>query len=105
MWYSKHMGIQSFYNKATEDINYGRVTKIALKLLPQELHRKAQIKLARLGAATSLQDLRELRGNRLESLKGDRAGQYSIRVNEQYRICFRWQGDQVEDVEIVDCHS
>ena len=99
------MGIYSFRNKATEDINYGKSTKIALKLLPKELHRKAQVKLARLGAATSLQDLRELRGNRLETLQGDREGQYSIRINNQYRICFRWEEQQIHDVEIVDYHS
>ncbi len=99
------MGIRSFLNKATEDINYGKVTKVALKLLPQELHHKAQIKLARLSAATSLQDLRELRGNRLESLKGDRLGQHSIRVNDQYRICFRWEENHADEVEIVDYHD
>jgi toxin HigB-1 len=99
------MGIRSFRNKATEDIHYGRSTKVSLKLLPQELHHKAQIKLARLGAANSLQDLQELRGNRLEALKGDRLGQYSIRVNDQYRICFRWEENHLDDVEIVDYHS
>ncbi|MGB3296783.1 MAG: type II toxin-antitoxin system RelE/ParE family toxin [Phormidesmis sp.] len=99
------MGIRGFRNKATEDINYGRATKVALKLLPQKLHHKAQIKLARLGAATSLQDLRSLRGNRLEALKGDRSSQHSIRVNDQYRICFRWEGNHADEVEIVDYHS
>ncbi|HBE20830.1 MAG TPA: plasmid maintenance system killer protein [Cyanobacteria bacterium UBA11149] len=98
------MTIRNFYNKATEDINYGQASKVALKLLPQELHRKAQIKLARLGAASSIQDLRELRGNRLEALQGDRKGKYSIRINDQYRICFRWEQDQAFDVEIVDYH-
>ena len=99
------MAIQNFHNQATEDINYGVVSKVALKLLPQQLHRKAQIKLARLGAATSIQDLRELQGNRLEALKGDRMGQYSIRINAQYRICFRWEQDHPYDVEIVDYHN
>ncbi|MEM9213704.1 MAG: type II toxin-antitoxin system RelE/ParE family toxin [Cyanobacteria bacterium P01_F01_bin.150] len=99
------MAIRNFQNKATEDINYGVVSKIALKLLPQELHRKARIKLARLGAATSIQDLRELKGNRLEALKGDRKGQYSIRINDQYRICFKWKQDYPYDVEIVDYHD
>ena len=98
------MAIRNFYNKATEDINYGLASKVALKLLPQELHRKAQIKLARLSAATSIQDLRELRGNRLEALQGDRKGQYSIRINDQYRICFRWEQVYASDVEIVDYH-
>ncbi|MBW2590220.1 MAG: type II toxin-antitoxin system RelE/ParE family toxin [Deltaproteobacteria bacterium] len=98
------MGIVNFKNKGTKDINYGRSSKEALKTLPKELHRKAQIKIARLGAVTSMQDLREIRGNRFEALKGDRNGQFSIRVNEQYRICFRWENENALDVEIVDYH-
>ena len=57
-----------------------------------------------LDAAARLQDLRQPPGNRLEALKGDRAGQYSIRINDQWRICFVWK-DGAEDVEIVDDHS
>ena len=72
--------------------------------MPTELHRKAQIKLARLGAATSIKDLREIRGNRFEALKGEKKGQYSIRINDQYRICFRWEKENALDVEIVDYH-
>ena len=83
------MGIWNFKNKGTEDINYGKNSKDAVKLLPKMLHRRAQVKLARLGAATSMQDLQEIRGNRLEMLKGNRKGQYSIRINDQYRICFK----------------
>jgi proteic killer suppression protein len=98
------MAIQNFKTKGTEDINYGRVTKEALRTLPREMHRKAQIKLARLGAANSMQDLKELRGNRFEKLKGERQGQYSIRINEQYRICFKWENENAMDVEIVDYH-
>jgi proteic killer suppression protein len=98
------MPIRSFKNQATEDINYGRRTKAALQLLPVTLHAKAQIKLARLSAAESLMDLQSLSGNRLEALKGDRRGQYSIRINDQYRICFRWVNNSAEDVEIVDYH-
>jgi len=75
-----------------------------LKILPKELHRKAQIKLARLGAVTSMQDLQDIRGNRFEVLKGDRKGQCSIRINNQYRICFRWEKENALDVEIVDYH-
>jgi proteic killer suppression protein len=63
--------------------------------LPKELHRKAQVKLARLGAATSMHDLPEIRGNRFEKLKGDRRGQYSIRIKDKYRICFEWQNENV----------
>lgn len=98
------MGIRNFKTRGTEDINYGRASKEALKTLPKELHRKAQVKLARVGAATSLQDLRELRGNRLEALKGDRKGQFSIRINDQCRICFKWVDQDAVDVEIIDYH-
>jgi proteic killer suppression protein len=98
------MAIKSFRNKGTEEVNYGRSSKAALKILPKELHRKAQIKLARLGAVTSMQDLQEIRGNRFEKLKGDRKGQYSIRINDQYRICFSWENENALDVEIVDYH-
>ena len=98
------MAIINFKNKGSEDINYGRVTKDSLKILPKELHRKAQIKLARLGAATSIQDLKEVRGNRFEVLKGDRKGQCIIRINNQYRICFRWEKENALDVEIIDYH-
>ncbi len=66
------MGIISFKNKGTEAINCGRSSKEALRILPQNLHKKAQVKLARLGAANSIQDLREIRGNRFEVLKGNR---------------------------------
>ncbi len=98
------MAIRSFKNKGTEDINYGRSSKDALKILPKELHHRAQIKLARLGAGTSLQDFQEIRGNRFEKLKGERKGQYSIRINDQYRICFKWKNENATEVEIVDYH-
>ena len=98
------MAIKSFRDKVTEDINYGRVSKRTLRILPAELQQKAQIKLAILGAATSLSDLLELRGNRLEALKGDRSSQHSIRINDQYRICFVWTGTDALEVEIVDYH-
>jgi len=98
------MAIRNFKNKGTEDINYGRGTKDAFRTLPEDLHRKAQIKLARLGAVTSMQDLQEIHGNRFEKLKGERKGQYSIRINDQYRICFKWEKLNAVDVEIVDYH-
>jgi len=98
------MAIQSFKNQGTEDINYGRASKHARKLLPQELHRKAQVKLARLSAAGNLQDLKTLPGNRFESLKGGRKGQYSIRINDQYRICFKWDKEHAVQVEVIDYH-
>jgi proteic killer suppression protein len=98
------MAILSFRNRATEDINYARRTKAAIRLLPAKLHEKAHVKLARLHAAASLNDLAELPGSRLEKLTGDRAGNYSIRVNDQYRICFEWTAQGARDVEIVDYH-
>ncbi len=64
----------------------------------------AERKLAQLDAAATLDFLRSPPGNRLEALKGNRAGQFSIRINDQYRICFRWTDDGPEDVEIVDYH-
>ncbi|MBW1835705.1 MAG: type II toxin-antitoxin system RelE/ParE family toxin [Deltaproteobacteria bacterium] len=98
------MAIRNFKNKGTEDINYGRATKESFRVLPKELHRKGQIKLARLGAVTSMQDLKEIRGNRFEKLKGDKKGLCSIRINDQFRICFRWENENAWDVEIVDYH-
>jgi len=98
------MAIRNFKNKGTEQVNYGLSAQEAFQILPKELHRKARIKLARLGAATSMQDLQEIRGNRFEKLKGERKGQYSIRINDQYRICFKWEKENAVDVEIVDYH-
>jgi proteic killer suppression protein len=98
------MAIKSFKNKATEEINYAISSKQSRKLLPSALHEKARIKLARIGAATNLQDFQELRGNHFEALKGDRKGQWSIRINDQFRICFKWDGKDAFEVDIVDYH-
>jgi len=98
------MAIKSFRDRASEDICDGVASKVARKCLPSHLHEKARIKLARLAAATDLSDLAELRGNRFEMLKGDRAGQCSIRINDQYRICFEWRATDAYDVEITDYH-
>src|SRR5437763_1885711 len=98
------MAIRSFADAATEEINYGGISKLARRRLPLTLHGKARIKLARLHAATGLRDLATLPGNRFELLRGERKGQYSIRINDQYRICFRWNNDAAEDVQIVDYH-
>ena len=68
------------------------------------IERVARRKLLYLHQARRLEDLRVPPGNRLEALKGDRAGQYSIRINDQWRICFRWTGGHTVDVEIVDYH-
>ncbi|GFP31041.1 toxin HigB-1 [Candidatus Hakubella thermalkaliphila] len=79
--------------------NRERVRKFDLKL-----QRLAQRKLAILDAAETLDDLRVPPGNRLEKLSGDREGQHSIRINDQWRICFRWLDGDAHDVEITDYH-
>jgi proteic killer suppression protein len=76
----------------------------ASRRLPTQIQRVARRKLLLLHQARRLDDLRAPPGNRLESLRGDRAGQYSIRVNDQWRICFRWQDEDALGVEIVDYH-
>jgi proteic killer suppression protein len=68
------------------------------------IEEQARTRLIRLDSATSLEDLRALRGNRLEALTGDRKGQFSIRINDQYRICFNWEAKGPTDVEITDYH-
>ena len=98
------MAIRNFKTKGTEDVNYGRITKEALRTIPKELHHKAQIKLARLGAITSMQHLQEIRRNHFEKLKGKKQDQYSMRINDQYRICFKWEQENAVDVEIIDYH-
>jgi proteic killer suppression protein len=74
------------------------------KRFPQSVHRVAFRKLRMLHRAQALQDLRVPPGNRLEALKGKRKGQHSIRVNDQFRICFLWQSGDAFEVEIVDYH-
>ena len=71
---------------------------------PPALQRVARRKLLMLNQARRLDDLRVPPGNRLEALKGDRSGQHSIRINDQWRICFEWQGTDAHNVEIVDYH-
>lgn len=68
------------------------------------IERPARRKLLYLNAAAALGDLRQPPGNHLEALKGDRKGQHSIRINDQWRICFRWHDGNAHDVEIADCH-
>jgi proteic killer suppression protein len=70
----------------------------------QSIERQARRKLLYLNRARQLQDLQQPPGNQLEALKGDRTGQHSIRINDQWRICFRWDAGDVYDVEIVDYH-
>ena len=70
----------------------------------RSIERPARRKLLYLNRARTLDDLKKPPGNRLEALKGDRAGQHSIRINDQWRLCFRWQGEDAFDVEIADYH-
>lgn len=97
--------IISFGNKGTEDVFDGSDSKEARKSCPTDIIAVARRKLDQLNGAVSVNDLRIPPGNRLEALKGDRAGYYSIRINEQYRICFGWSEAGAIDVEIVDYHS
>ncbi|GEA26458.1 toxin HigB-1 [Microcystis aeruginosa NIES-4325] len=97
--------ILSFRNTATEDIFNGEDTKKARKVCPKNLWNVARRKLDLVDSATSLDDLRIPPNNRLEVLVGDRQGQYSIRINDQYRICFIWTVNGAKMVEIVDYHS
>jgi toxin HigB-1 len=96
--------IRSFRGAGTEDLFNGRASRAARQLLPQSLWRVASRKLETLDSAEALSDLRVPPGNRLEALKGDRAGQHSIRINDQFRICFVWTDAGPEAVEIVDYH-
>ena len=91
--------IRSFGNRNTERFFEGRRVRAFEGFRSQGTRR-----LTYLDNAESLRDLSELHSNRLESLSGDRAGQYSIRINRQWRICFRWGEDGPHDVEIVDYH-
>ena len=72
--------------------------------LPSDLHRRAFKKLAILNAAVALENLKVPPGNALEALRGDRKGQYRIRINDQYRICFQWRDGNAFEVEVVDYH-
>ncbi len=96
--------IQSFKNQATQDIFNGRLTKATRKLCPQPLWKTAFRKLDQLDSVKFLDELRIPPGNRLEALKGDRNQQHSIRINEQYRLCFVWHENGPHNVEIVDYH-
>ena len=97
--------IQNFKDKETEDIYNGRRTKQALKRLPGHLWNAVYRKFYFLDNAISLNDLKSPPGNRLETLKGNRKGEFSIRINDQYRICFRWISSGPEFVEIIDYHK
>jgi toxin HigB-1 len=92
--------IASFRDKETERLwRSGKSRRI-----PADLQRRAFKKLAILNAGVALENLRVPPGNDLEALRGDRTGQYSIRINDQYRVCFVWREGNAFDVEIVDYH-
>ncbi|MFZ5807673.1 MAG: type II toxin-antitoxin system RelE/ParE family toxin [Chloroflexota bacterium] len=92
--------IESFASEETEKVFRGEISK----KLPTEIQRTARRKLLYLDEAETLQDIQAVPGNRLEKLKGNRAGQYSIRINDQWRICFKWIANKARNVEIVDYH-
>ncbi|PIG92895.1 type II toxin-antitoxin system RelE/ParE family toxin [Gloeocapsopsis sp. IPPAS B-1203] len=96
--------ILSFKDESTKDVFDGLDTKKARKVCPQNLLAVARRKLDAINAATNLNDLRVPPKNYLESLSGDRLGQHSIRIDDQYRICFVWTEQGAEEVEIVDYH-
>jgi proteic killer suppression protein len=92
--------IRSFKSKQTEKV----FRRIRSRKLPGDIQQVALRRLRMLNRSRTLADLRVPPANRLEALKGERKGQYSIRINDQWRICFRWEGGDAHDVEIVDYH-
>ena len=92
--------IRSFADKETESL----FRREASRKLPPAIERRARRKLAILDGAETVEDLRIPPGNRLERLRGDREGQYSIRINDQWRICFIWADGDAHEVEITDYH-
>ena len=96
--------IRSFADEGSEDVFNGRRTKAARKTCPETLWSIARRKLDALDYAVRLDDLRVPPGNRLEALRGDRKGEHSIRINDQYRVCFRWADSGADDVSVEDYH-
>ncbi|MEW6039192.1 MAG: type II toxin-antitoxin system RelE/ParE family toxin [Pseudomonadota bacterium] len=92
--------IQSFADEATALVFRGQVAR----KLPRDIQATARRKLIQIDQSTAVEQLRIPPGNRLELLKDDRAGCWSIRINNQWRVCFRWDGEHAYDVEIVDYH-
>ena len=96
--------IKSFRDRGTEDMFNRRSSKEARRACPEQIWRVARRKLDQLNAAVSLGSLGMPPGNALEALRGDRRGQHTIRINDQFRVCFVWTGDGPERVEITDYH-
>jgi proteic killer suppression protein len=96
--------IRSFADAATEDIFNGVASRRARTPCPVSLWPAARRKLAQINRVRELTELAIPPGNRLERLRGDREGQYSIRIDDRYRVCFRWEDDHADDVEVTDYH-
>ncbi len=95
--------IESFGNRLAEDLFYDKTSK-EVRQFPPELKRAARRKLLYVHDAAEFVDLRVPPGNRLEALKGELAGYYSIRINDQWRIIFQWEGGNAKNVQVVDYH-
>ena len=91
-------------NTGTEDIYNGDDTKAARRILPVRLHNVARRKMTIIRRATDIDQLRDPPSNHLEALSGDRAGEFSVRINRQYRVCFTWNEDAAAKFEITDYH-
>lgn len=96
--------IRSFAGQGTQDVFNGRSTKAARQSCPRELWAVASRKLDQLDSVERLEELRIPPGNRLEALVGERRGRHSVRINQRYRICFRWTSEGPSEEEIVDYH-
>ncbi|MEX2527860.1 MAG: type II toxin-antitoxin system RelE/ParE family toxin [Gemmatimonadota bacterium] len=97
--------IRSWADKATQDLFNGVESPRARRACPVALWSVARRKLDQLNRVGSLEELKVPPGNRLERLRGNRTGQYSIRINEQYRLCFRWENGYADEVEVADYHK
>ena len=96
--------IRSFRRRGTEDIFDGADTRAARRTCPRELWVTARRKLDQINRIRDIRDLTVPPGNRLERLRGDRSDQYSVRINNQYRVCFFWENGYADEVEITDYH-
>ena len=96
--------IQSFKNTGTEDIFDGLASRAARKCCPHAIWPVARRKIDQINRVRKVSELKAPPGNRLERLKGDRENQFSIRINQQYRICFNWEEGHAYEVEITDYH-
>jgi proteic killer suppression protein len=98
------MAIRGYRDNGTRDIAAARESKASRRVLPVELHELARRRLAFLAAVTSLDDLRSWPGLNLHVLRRDRQGQYAVRINDKYRICFQWSAGDADNVQITDYH-